>query len=138
MDPEQPDRSLADPRPNPALHARLANAGLSKSEVASRTGIDQRTIQRWIDGQRVPQSRNARTLADLLGCEPADIWPESFPVMAPPSAGTVAVSVYGSRAHVPVAVWHNHFATAQHSIDILVYGGTFLFDTIPGFSQLMK
>ncbi len=138
MDSEQPDRPLADPQPNAALHARMAAAGLSKSEVASRTGIDQRTIQRWLDGQRVPQSRNARTLADLLGCEPADIWPSSYPVMDPPSIGTVPVSVYGSRAHVPVAVWHNHFTAAQHSIDILVYGGTFLFDTVPGFSHLIE
>ena len=44
--------------------------------------------------------------------------------MRPPGTGTVAVSVYGSRADVPVMVWTELFGGALEAIDILVYGGT--------------
>jgi hypothetical protein len=51
--------------------------------------------------------------------------------------GTVAVSVYGSRADVPVSVWTQLFDGAIEQIDILVYGGTFLFDGVPRFCKML-
>jgi len=57
--------------------------------------------------------------------------------MRPPGTGTVAVSVYGSRADVPVTVWTELFGGALEAIDILVYGGTFLFDGVPRFRKLL-
>ena len=50
---------------------------------------------------------------------------------------TVAVSVYGSRADIPVTVWTELFGGALEAIDILVYGGTFLFDGVARFPKLL-
>lgn len=71
----------------------------------------------------------------MLDCDPADLWPDLFPIMTPPSAGTVAVSVYSSRADVPITVWKQLFEDAAEHLDILVYGGTFLFDGLPPLHQ---
>ncbi|KZS73291.1 hypothetical protein A4G26_23750 [Mycobacterium kansasii] len=60
-----------------------------------------------------------------------------IPVLSPPSSRTVAVSVYGSRADVPVSVWKELFGNAVEHIDILVYGGTFLFDGLPRFTKIL-
>jgi hypothetical protein len=57
--------------------------------------------------------------------------------MRPPGAGTVAVSMYGSRTQVPVHVWEEHFTGAIRTIDILVYAATFLFDTVHGFARTL-
>jgi hypothetical protein len=56
---------------------------------------------------------------------------------AAPGTGTVAVSVYGSRADVPLTVWAQLFDSAIEQIDILVYGGTFLFDGVPRFCKML-
>jgi hypothetical protein len=60
-----------------------------------------------------------------------------FPALRPPGTGTVAVSVYGSRADIPVTVWTEMFSGAADTIRILVYGGTFLFDGVPRFPKLL-
>lgn len=73
----------------------------------------------------------------MLDCDPADLWPDLFPIMTPPSAGTVAVSVYSSRADVPITVWKQLFEDAAEHLDILVYGGTFLFDGLPRFTKML-
>jgi hypothetical protein len=99
--------------------------------------VDAKTVERWLSGETMPYPENARRVADALNCEPAGLWPDRFPVMNPPSAGTVAVSVYGSRADVPVSVWTELFGAAREQIDILVYGGTFLFDGVPRFRKLL-
>ena len=124
----QPDKA---PVPNHALAARMREKGFSEGRLATAAGVDIKTVGRWVRGESLPQAVNARAAADALGCDPQALWPDLFPIMRPPGTGTVAVSVYGSRADVPVTVWTELFGGALEAIDILVYGGTFLFDGVP-------
>ena len=110
------------PSPNRALHQRMTQHGISVQALADRVGVDAKTVERWLSGTSVPYLENARRAAETLHCEPAELWPDLFPVMTPPSAGTIAVSVYASRADVPVTVWIELFGAAHEQIDILVYG----------------
>ena len=123
--------------PNTALRNRMQARGLSKIALARTAGVDERTIQRWLDGETKPQAAPARSVADALECEPGDLWPQHFSALATPQNGIVAVSTYASRAHVPIQLWVQLFREAAERIDICVYGGTFLFDTVPGFNRLM-
>lgn len=111
--------------------------GFSEARLATAAGVDVKTVGRWVRGESLPpQAVNARATADALGCDPQTLWPDIFPTLRPPGTGTVAVSVYRSRADVPVAVWTQLFGGAAEQIDILVYGGgTFLFDAFPGSAQ---
>jgi transcriptional regulator with XRE-family HTH domain len=125
------------PVPNHALAARIRGKGFSETKLAAVAGVDVKTVARWVRGESLPQAVNARATADTLGCDPQDLWPDLFPTMRPPGTGTVAVSVYGSRADVPVMVWTELFGGAVEQIDILVYGGTFLFDGVPRFCDML-
>lgn len=42
-------------------------------------------------------------------------------------------TVYATRTQMLISLWQQHFTYAQHSIDILVFAATFLFDTVDGF-----
>jgi transcriptional regulator with XRE-family HTH domain len=53
----------------PALARARQAAGLSQEELASRVGVDRRSLQRWETGQAVPQPRARRALADALGLD---------------------------------------------------------------------
>lgn len=125
------------PVPNDKLRYYMDRKGLTAQSLAELIAVDAKTVERWLTGESRPYPDNARRAAEALDCDRADIWPDLFPIMAPPSAGTVAVSMYGSRADVPTTVWKELFGGAIEHIDILVYGGTFLFDGIPRFGKML-
>jgi hypothetical protein len=125
------------PKPNGQLRAYMDRKGLGAQDLADLIAVDAKTVERWLSGETAPYPHNARRAADVLDCDPADLWSDLFPIMTPPSAGTVAVSVYSSRADVPISVWKQLFEGAVEHIDILVYGGTFLFDALPRFTKIL-
>ncbi|OBS03352.1 hypothetical protein A9W98_09930 [Mycobacterium gordonae] len=125
------------PKPNRQLRAQIERTRLGVQELADLIAVDAKTVERWLSGETAPYPQNARRTAEVLDCDPADLWPDLFPIMTPPSAGTVAVSVYSSRADVPITVWKQLFEDAAEHLDILVYGGTFLFDGLPRFTKML-
>lgn len=122
---------------NQPLRDAMARAHLTRDQLADAIQVDKKTVDRWMSGAVMPQPRPAELAAKALGVAVHDLWPDKFPIMHPPSPGTLAISMYAGRAHVPVPVWTEHFESAQTSIDILVYGGTFLFDSLPKFGHHM-
>ena len=122
---------------NMPLRNRMLLRGFSKARLAASTQIDERSIQRWMDGQVRPHAENALRVATTLECEPSDLWPEVFAALPSAVSGSIAATVYASRAHIPIGVWIDLFSTAKAEVDICVYGGTFLYDTVPGFNRLM-
>ena len=124
--------------PNALLRARMQAMGLTVLALSRKSGIDQRTIERWLGGERSPQRANAEAVALRLNCAIHELWPDQFPAPRPIAPGTVEADLYQSRAHVPVHLWLGLFGDAHEQIDICVYGGTFLFDTVPGFLALAR
>ena len=122
---------------NVLLRSRMQSQGLSKSALSRATGLDERTIQRSLDGETMPQAQNALAIADALNCRSSDLWPDAYVERGAATEGTVPALVYASRARIPVSVWRDLFAEATVAIDICVYGGTFLFDVIAGFDRLI-
>ena len=134
-DSESPNPSRS---PNVALQRRMAHKGYTKAKLSQETGVSERAIGQWLAGINTPQHDYALRVAAALDCQPGDLWPDKFPATPAPVSGQVPVPVYESRADVPIRSWTEMFATAEHQIDICVYGGTFLFDTVPGFNRLLK
>ncbi|WP_113964021.1 helix-turn-helix domain-containing protein [Mycobacterium shimoidei] len=114
---------------NSRLKARMTQLGMSIEKLSEVSGVSVRSIKRYLRGEN-PRLGEAKQVADALGCEIHDLWPDKFPVLSPPSPGTVAVSLYGSRTRVPTQMWEEHFRSAAEVIDILVLAGTFLFDQV--------
>ncbi len=98
----------------------MADRRLSDRDLASRLGVDPRTIQRWVaeDG-RTPQPRLRWAVCDALGVDEAVLWPA---VKSGPDREVVAV--YPSHSAVPPTVWQSLVADARHEIvfaDVVSY-----------------
>lgn len=68
---------------NERLRAALIDSGRPLDEVAQRVGIHPKTLNRWVEGRR-PHRRYQYALGNLLGADPAVLWPE--PGAAVPNA----------------------------------------------------
>ncbi len=114
------------------LARALATAGLDAVDVATRLGVDPKTVHRWFAG-RVPYPRHRAALADLTGWAARDLWPSTVRTAEPPSALDEVRLTYPHRSAVPADVWHRLFTGAQHDIGVLAYSGLFLAEdaTIP-------
>ncbi|MGC8514434.1 MAG: helix-turn-helix domain-containing protein [Acidimicrobiales bacterium] len=65
--------------PNERLRAAIAASGLSRYEIAGGAGVNAKTLERWVSTGRTPHARNRKPLADALGLDPSDLWPEADP-----------------------------------------------------------
>ena len=65
--------------PHERLRAAIAASGLSRDEIAEGAGVDAKTLERWVSTGRTPHARNRKALADALGLDPSDLWPEADP-----------------------------------------------------------
>lgn len=83
---------------NERLRAVVEGSGLTLAEVAQRTGVDPKTLERWLAG-RVPHPRNRHALAAALGVHVIDIWPNADPLERSGSRDLAGVeAVYASRS----------------------------------------
>lgn len=126
------------PAKNLALIQAMADAGMTRAALAKAVGVKPVTVRRWIEGRASPQEANANDAARALGTTKAALWPSQWPNLHPPSTGTVPLSAYSARSDIPQSVWVKHFRQAQRHIDLLFYGGTFLFDAVKGFPEAIE
>jgi transcriptional regulator with XRE-family HTH domain len=115
---------------NEILRRAFAEAGVTEHDVATRLGVDPKTVRRWLEGRR-PYPRHRSVLAQLFGIDQAEIWRDEAPV--PRSAQCDGVEIEASYAHrwaVPRNVWQWLFNQAEEEIGILVYSGLFLAEDV--------
>ena len=110
---------------NEPLRRALLRARLREDDVAARLGVDPKTVRRWLNG-RVPYPHNRAAIAELVGADEADLWPDAGGPLAarlrPEELGTV----YPHRWAVPREVWVQLFESAEREISILAYSALFL------------
>jgi DNA-binding XRE family transcriptional regulator len=74
-----------------AFGARLRElregAGLTQKELADRAGLSQNAVSQWEQGNREPLVSNAMTLAEVLGCDIADLFKSPSPGTKPAGRG---------------------------------------------------
>jgi transcriptional regulator with XRE-family HTH domain len=111
---------------NEALRTALAAKSIDRIDVAAKLQVDPKTVERWLAG-RLPHPSSRAALATLLDADEDELWP---PADKPHARrfGPEIRAVYPHRWAVSRDVWHEHFASAEHEIDILVYSGLFLFE----------
>jgi hypothetical protein len=108
------------------LARALASAGLDTIDVASRLGVDPKTVERWFTG-RVPYPRYRSELSRLTGWTAADLWPDTVQREPQPSTDEVRIT-YAHRSLVPSDTWRSLFQNARTAIDILAYSALFLLE----------
>jgi transcriptional regulator with XRE-family HTH domain len=110
---------------NELLRRALLQARLRETDVAARLGVDPKTVRRWLNG-RVPYAHNRSAIADLVGADEGDLWPDAGGPLAARTRPDELGTVYPHRWAVPREVWTRLFDSAEHEIGILAYSALFL------------
>ncbi|BCJ50428.1 transcriptional regulator [Actinoplanes sp. NBRC 14428] len=114
---------------NHPLARALRGAGINAVDVASRLGVDPKTVQRWMSG-RQPYPRHRDALVRLTGWSPHDLWPELSRPADPATQADEVRIVYPHRSAVPADAWARLLGRAQHEIAILAYSALFLAENV--------
>ncbi|GAA5174953.1 DUF5919 domain-containing protein [Pseudonocardia eucalypti] len=111
---------------NERLRAALLKKGLTPADLAEHLRVDVKTAERWVGG-RAPYRKYRYAVAALLGHDEAYLWPDALPrdQVAAASKGEI-ITLYPHRWAMPRDVWAQHFAGAEHEIDMLTMAGLFI------------
>jgi transcriptional regulator with XRE-family HTH domain len=125
---------------NERLRAAMIQADVTLDDLHDATGVDRKTIERWISKGRVPHESNRRASAKKLGVTETYLWPELLDrqrALLVDDAKTSLVCTYDDRASVPRDVWLRLVQAAEQHIPVLVYSGTFLTQTNPRLPKML-
>jgi transcriptional regulator with XRE-family HTH domain len=115
--------------PNQRLRDALLRNGLKLDHVAKATGVDPKTVERWVTQDRTPYPRHRHAIASLVRETETYLWPDSI---APDKKKEIneseVVQVYPHRHAVTQDVWAQLLGQAKLNISILVYSGMFMTD----------
>ena len=117
---------------------RLADAvcqmGWNAAQLAEKIGVDAKTTERWINTGRTPHPRFREATAAALGVPVAVLWPSAT---APMKGVNELVGLYPTRAEVAPATVRSLLAGTHGEIDVLTYGGLWLWDAVPKFAETL-
>jgi hypothetical protein len=103
----------------------MLRARLREDDVAARMGVDPKTVRRWLNG-RVPYASNRAALADLIGANEADLWPDARGPLTVRARPEELGAIYPHRWSIPRDVWARFFESAKREIGVLAYSALFL------------
>jgi transcriptional regulator with XRE-family HTH domain len=110
---------------NEPLRQALLRARLREDDVAARLDVDPKTVRRWLNG-RMPYTHNRAAIAELVGADEADLWPDAGGPLAARTRPEELGTVYAHRWAVPREAWVRLFGSAEREIAILAYSALFL------------
>lgn len=112
---------------NERLRDALLSSGITVEQVAEKTRVDPKTVERWLTTDRTPYARHRRALATMLGQAESYLWPSAVPPERQAAiAASEVVSIYPHRSTIPSDIWDRLLASTSDRIDILVHAGLFL------------
>jgi transcriptional regulator with XRE-family HTH domain len=103
----------------------MLQARLREDDVAARLGVDPKTVRRWLNG-RVPYPSSRAALADLVGADEADLWPDAGGPLSGQARPQELAAMYPHRWAIPRHVWTGLFESAEREIGVLAYSALFL------------
>ena len=105
--------------PNLRLRHALAAADLRPVDLAERLDVDEKTVHRWIAGQCLPYQWRQYRVAELLGVDRRDLWPDAINDAERLADGRAdLVAVYPNRLLAADEVWEQLWA-APGDIEVL-------------------
>ncbi|MFP3988936.1 helix-turn-helix domain-containing protein [Streptomyces sp. E11-3] len=123
---------------NERLRAVMAAGGWTHRDLAEATGVDPKSVERWVNLGRTPRRATALKAAEALGEDVYALWPELRQVRAARAVSPELVALYDQRADLPVSVFVDLLAAAHERIDVLVYAAVFLHEAYPRLNDLLR
>lgn len=123
---------------NERLRSCMTAAGLSVRDLADRTRVDPKTVERWVSTGRSPHRTHRERVAKLLSCDEAYLWPELLNQSREYAASRAElVALYPNRGQVPRDLWRLLAEQAGDAVDVLAYAALFLTDSHPDLPDLL-
>jgi hypothetical protein len=123
---------------NERLRSAMAKAHVSVESISNETGVDPKTVQRWLGG-RVPYARHRWAISKLLSEEEAYLWPETMSAArATQVSRSELIELYPYRSALPSGLWREMFDGAEAQIDVLVYAAVFLHEQHPDLNDVLR
>lgn len=109
----------------------MLSAELSVNQLAVAAEVDPKSVSRWIGEDRVPYPLTRVRVARVLDQQETYLWPALLDIPgAAGSAGGELDRIWPSRSSISSETWHALFSRATKQLDILVYAGAFLIETL--------
>ena len=109
----------------------MLNAGLTPAALAAAVEVDVKTVGRWITEERMPYPVTRVKIAQALRQEETFLWPG---LLEDSEACAIAAAeierVWAARRAISSETWHALFSRATAQLDILVYSGAFLIESL--------
>lgn len=109
----------------------MLNVGLTPAALATAVEVDAKSVMRWISEDRMPYPVTRSRVAQVLKQEETFLWPA---LLMDGDASAVAAAeverVWAARSSISSETWHALFSRATKRLDILVYAGAFLIETL--------
>ncbi|MFF7233473.1 helix-turn-helix domain-containing protein [Streptomyces sioyaensis] len=123
---------------NERLRAVMASGGWTHATLARATGVDPKSVERWVNLGRTPRRVTACKAAEALGEDVHALWPALRQARAARAVSPELVALYGQRADLPVSTFVDLFTQARERIDLLVYAAVFLHEAYPRLNELLR
>ncbi|MFD0375042.1 XRE family transcriptional regulator [Streptomyces sp. NPDC127112] len=123
---------------NERLRALMASGGWTHASLASATGVDPKSVERWVNLGRTPRRATALLAAETLGEDVHALWPALRQARAARAVSPELVALYDQRADLPVSVFVDLLTTAREQINVLVYAAVFLHEAYPRLNELLR
>lgn len=116
---------------NERLRGAMAGANLTKHALAERLDVSTKTVERWITQNRCPHPGLRLKAARVLDQDETYLWPELLAGSRSAAASlSELVQIWPTRPEVPQEVWRSLMKQTSDHIDVLVYAGGFLVESL--------
>jgi transcriptional regulator with XRE-family HTH domain len=123
---------------NERLRAVMADGGWTYAALGHATGVDPKSVERWVNLGRVPRRTTAMRAAETLGEDVHALWPALRQARPARAVSPELVALYEQRADVPVSAYVDLFKAAGKHLDVLVYAAVFLHEAYPRLNDLLR
>ncbi|GAA3994776.1 DUF5919 domain-containing protein [Allokutzneria multivorans] len=114
---------------NERLRDALARNGLSYEQIAEATGVDQKTVERWITKGRTPYPRHRHVIASMVRETETYLWPDAVvPERKARITESELVKLYPHRNSIPADLWDHLITNATEHVEVLVHAAIFLIE----------
>ncbi|MEW2359218.1 XRE family transcriptional regulator [Spirillospora sp. NPDC029432] len=124
--------------PNERLRNVMTAGGWTYASLAEATGVDPKSVERWVNRDRTPHRATAMRAAETLREDVFALWPSLRQGRAARAVSPDLVALHEQRADVPVSAFVELLEQARERIDILVYAAVFLHEAYPRLNDLLR
>lgn len=107
----------------------MLNAELTPARLAELVEVDVKTVHRWLAEDRVPYPITRHRVARAVEQQETFLWPSLLFEDEDSMCGEIT-KVWPTRTAISADTWHRFFDQAYQQLDILIYAGHFLDDTL--------